>query len=296
MDIVTPNFKDVRDIIMSFNTPDRKFVYDVDKGPGWSISIIYNIDADQHMDEFLWTLIPTLEQHLSPTSFSQVFQYDKPILDLLTSTRRVSSYERDHVTNVFASFNNDSKSNPAHSKNESRKIANVWTKRSKNMPQPKKSTNDNTTAPTNPVPPEKPTPPATTVAPPTHTETVYSKVNTQTLAKDDIIALVRETLQTEKSAFLLLADFDEAVKKKIQDNSTTPLDKQNILSVINTETSKLRQEMQTEKEELIGKIDEVQFTLTTELQNVTSPFAQALLAVQQSNQQIIGMLACNPHM
>ena len=60
--------------------------------------------------------------------------------------------------------------------------------------------------------------------------------------------------------------------------------------MINSATSQLRSEMKQEKAALEEKIDGVQTSLTLELKNVTNPFAQALLAVQQSNQQIVGML------
>ena len=97
-------FSSIRDILMSFNTPDRHFVYDVDKGPGWSTTIIYNIAQDSQLDEFLLQLVPLLKTNLSPDSFSKAYQYEKPLLDLLTSSRRVSSYERTHVDNLFSQF------------------------------------------------------------------------------------------------------------------------------------------------------------------------------------------------
>jgi len=105
-EFITNEFSTIRDLLLSFNTPERQFVHDVDKGPGWSTSIIYNIDADDHMDTFLQELVPLLKQHLSADSFSQVFQYDQPILDLLTTSRRVSSFEKKHVDKLFAQIIN----------------------------------------------------------------------------------------------------------------------------------------------------------------------------------------------
>ena len=48
--------------------------------------------------------------------------------------------------------------------------------------------------------------------------------------------------------------------------------------------------MEQEKEILETKITEVQSIFTQELKNVTNPFAKALLVVQTSNQQILGMM------
>ena len=119
------------------------------------------------MDDFLLQLVPLLKKNLSPESFSKAFQYDKPLLDVLTTSRRVSSYERTHVDNLFSQFTtNDSTPDPTSSRGK----PNVWK---------------------SPKPPSVPQPPSPQT-------TVLQGTSTQPpavgLTRDDIIAIVQASL------------------------------------------------------------------------------------------------------
>ena len=274
VDIITSGFETIRDIIMSFNTPERNFVYDVDTGNGWSTAIIYNIDAEQHMDEFLRTLVPTLQQHLTAESFSQVYQYDKPLLDLLTSTRRVSAYERDHVKNVFSQYKI---STPAKTPLQHTKVVNVWKSRSKSInakivtPPPVTVSEPSTSGPSSPVA-SRPKPP-------------------HLIEKDLPVDAVNKNLSTDTTNTNQSNVTESVPSKKIEHPLLETIDMAGVQAMINAETAKLRAEMRSEKDVIMGEISNVKSALTLELQNATKPFAETLRAVQQSNQQILGMMA-----
>ena len=286
-------FNTIRDIILSFNTPERQFVYDVDKGNGWSTTIIYRIDADSHMDDFLLQLIPLLKKHLSSASFEKAYQYKKPLMDLLTSSRRVSSYERQHVDEIFSQFSSNQVAAPTVPE-ASRGKSTVW---------------KSATPPSVLTPPSVPTQTQSTAPVP---QTVVSQPTT-TLSRDEIIALVKEhvseptppqptldrdqirsivndTIKSDEFALPTKADMKKAIDEKLKDSSKHHLTTAHVESLINQSASKIRTEMEQEKEILETKITEVQSTLTQELKNATNPFAKALLAVQTSNQQILGMM------
>ena len=270
VEIITPGFSTVRDIIMSYNAPDRNFVYDVDKGPGWSTSIIYNIEAESHLDDFLTNFTHLLQQHLSTDSYKKVFQYDKPLLDLLTATRRVSSYERNHVQEVFKQFTPNVSPPPNHSI----KKVNVWkTNATTSKPKTNNSPRTNSSPPTqnHQHRPDESNSSSSAVAP--NAPTKPSEI----MDKEAIIKLVEDTLRTNSP-------------NPNVPQPEAPISMATVQSLISTESSKLRSEMTTEKDELIVRINSVQTSLSAELQAATSPFASTLQAVQQSNQLILSML------
>ena len=317
-EFTTNEFSSIRDLLLSFNTPERQFVHDVDKGPGWSTSIIYNIDADDHMDTFLQELVPLLKQHLSSDSFSQVFQYDQPILDLLTTSRRVSSFEKKHVDKLFAQYNKKSSDNQLVAPIPRGKT-NAWKSKSKPtfITPPKPSSDLNLPTP-QPLPKsqslsrndiiaiikETNTNPTTDLSNTTfNKEDIVAIINETVprasspppndppLNKEDILAIINETVKVDTTKFIQTSDIDSIVSEKINTNvNPNNVSPDSVTSMINSATSQLRNEMKQEKAALEEKIDGVQTSLTLELKNVTNPFAQALLAVQQSNQQIVGML------
>ena len=67
----TDKFKSVRDIIMSYNNQHRDFVYDVDKGRGYSTAILYNIDAEEYLEDFIQGFKELLLTHIEKESFKK---------------------------------------------------------------------------------------------------------------------------------------------------------------------------------------------------------------------------------
>ena len=97
-------YKSVRELIMSYNNNNRNFLYDVDKGRGFSKNIIYNIDAETHLEDFVQGFKQMLMDNVEKESFKKIFLLRKPLMNILNATRRQSVYEKDYVQSKFHKY------------------------------------------------------------------------------------------------------------------------------------------------------------------------------------------------
>ena len=97
-------FINVRELLMSFNDDHPNFLYDIDKGRGFSTTIMYNIDVEKYLEPFIQGFKKNLKDNIHEDALSRMFLYKKHMMDILTGTRRQSVYERDHVRNIFSKY------------------------------------------------------------------------------------------------------------------------------------------------------------------------------------------------
>ena len=111
----TNKLDNMRDILMTFNTPTCEFIYDIDVNRNGGTSIIYNIEHATKAREFLETLPSILEAHMSPESVQKCLLNDINIDKLLKPTKaklaRSTLRHSRSVTKKYAKINPPSDDN-----------------------------------------------------------------------------------------------------------------------------------------------------------------------------------------
>ena len=309
-------FKNVRELIMSFNNQNRHFVYDVSKGNGFSTNIIYNIDSETHLEDFIQGFKQLLMDHIEDESFKKMYFVTKPLMNVLNTVRRKSVYERDHVQQMFQKYGiydgvneqdpvptivNKIKDNCVTHHNKPRRPLPGATQKA-TMPeetQPNKqvsyadtvtgekantnSENGTLNAPIssydNQMDFELTQPPV--ITPPASQSDDNSETSTETTKSQK-----PSTPQRYQQDFVTKSDLKQAVTEALKSQAPPP---DNAIKLINDTALKLRDEMKQDRKEMEGKIEDISNSIATELTKATEPFTSAIKSLQSSQQQFFGL-------
>ena len=312
-------FKNVRELLLSFNDDHPNFLYDIDKGRGFSTTIMYNIDAEKFLEPFVQGFKKFLEDNIQAESLSRMFLYKKPMMNILTGTRRQSVYERDHVKNIFSKYGMNNKDEEEYVSTKHRQPRNR-----KRVKQRNKHESTDESEPTRAarsieedlrselekeiekdIEDDKVEPgtfdknvQSQERDPPEDDKTEFSPVKDNYDAMDVDESPISKNANNDRSYqqegknnisnYVSREDLNNAVAAAIS-KQNNELDETRVQQLVNTASENLRNEMKKDRLEMQQKIEGVNEAMVNSISLATAPFTAAINSMQASQLQFMNM-------
>lgn len=290
-------------------------IYDVDVAPNGATNIIYNVQADSTLENYLSNLHSLLSQHIHTDDVPTVYQNVVTVRKILDK-RRVTQFEKNHIANLHTLYNINPQDPP-----EIHPPTTVPAPHRKNKNPPRPSTPYQTASYLQATTRTAPNPTKTQQLESVRLGNVEKSVATMQnkfMTADEIQKLIaksnKETINTNPEVTpdvvqnmidntvngqplhaLLDPNFDTELDLKIAEaikrvSIPSPLSAENIQKMIDTSINTSNATMNTKIEALQTSLTSLDENITEKVQEISTSFTNSVEAFTKQNEAIIAAL------